>query len=430
MLVSTLYNLVMLLLGALVRLLNLTRAVCLLPKDNKLRKYIQGQQHIMETISQATDCDEPVWVHCASLGEYGVARPLISELRRRSGCKVLLTFFSSTGYEAVTSGKVPTEADVVSYLPLDTRLNAERFVAKVKPRCAIFIISEIWPNLLGVLQRLHVPTYLVSAMVRSSSPALRWYGGCYREWLHRFSHLMVLDEHSKELLQQIGISHVTVTGDPLFDNAVANAQQDYHNAIIERFCSMGRVMIAGSISDDNDIALVSHVANNNRGGRFLLVPHEIHEHSLAKLRHSLKGRAMLYSECTDATDFADVQVLIIDFIGALSRIYRFCSYAYVGGGFTPYLHSLIEATVYGLPVAFGPKIGRKNTPRQLMDLGIGTMVGTAQELDRWYKSLRGNDAALKEIHQKCDDYTRRNSGVTAHVASIIVSDCLTEKSNN
>lgn len=414
----------------LIRLLNATRLVRLLPRDNKTRKFIEGQHGLIDRLDAIAGGERPVWVHCASLGEYGVARPLIEELRRRTGCRVLLTFFSSTGYEALTQGRVPSVADCVSYFPIDSRRGAEAFVRRVNPRAAVFVISELWPNMLRVLQSAGVPAYLVSAMVRADSPVLRWYGGRYRRWLRRFRHIMVLDEHSKELLQGIGIDHVTVTGDPLFDNAVAVSQQAYSNAVIERFCRMGRVMIAGSISDDNDIELVTHVANQNRGGRFLFVPHEIHEHALARLRHGLKGRSLLYSECTPETDLADVQVLIIDFVGALSRIYRFCSYAYVGGGFTPYLHSIIEATVYGLPVAFGPKIGRKQTPRQLMELGIGTVVTSAAELDAWYKSLRGNDEALQTIREKAEAYTQRNSGVTAHVADIIVADGLTAASQS
>lgn len=219
----------------------------------------------------------------------------------------------------------------------------------------------------------------------------------------------------------MGFADVTVTGDPLFDNALSIAQMPYTDDIIERFCSAanGEVLVAGSISDTKDLKIVSSFANTHRHIKCIFVPHEISEEKLNEIKYHLDGWAELYSDCTPETDFSKRQVLIIDFIGALSRIYRYGRWAYVGGGFTPYLHSVIEPVVYGLPVAFGPRIDRKVTPQQMMDLGIGKMVKSAKEFSLWMDYLLSNEHEMGRIKQVATEFANHNGGATKRVVQII-----------
>ena len=394
--------------------------------SQKVLDFIDGRlrKSDYQNLREQTAGKRVVWFHCASLGEYAVARPLMKRLREEDGMFVVLTFFSSTGYNALHNKSADRNcADIILLLPIDTHHNARRFVSAVNPERAVFIISEIWVNHLAELRRRQIPTYLVSAIIRDSSVFFRWYGGLHRKALSTFRHITVLNDESRSNLQRLGYNDVTVCGDPLFDNALAIAGAEYHNDIIENFCQQapGGVFIAGSIHDEQDLELVAAIANRHPEQRCIFVPHEISSKSLNRIRAVLQGRTLAYSECCMQTDLSQVQVLIIDFIGSLSRMYRFCRLAYVGGGFTPFLHSVIEATVYGLPVAFGPCIHRKVTPQQLMQHGIGQLVRTPDDLDEWYTSLVTADGTLKQMHDKALEYSSQNSGAVEAILKIIRS---------
>ncbi len=419
-----LYGIAMSLAKVLLLVANSSRLVRILSEESKIRKFIEGQKDVLEKSEGASPYPpHTIWVHASSLGEYGVARPVIQKLRA-AGHYIVLTFFSSTGYDALTTNSDNRkEVDKVLYLPLDTAHNAKTFIENIRPEKAVFVISELWPNHLRQLKLHNIPTYLISAKVTSRSAAMRWYGHLFRDALRSFSSIMVMDRTSEALLHRKGIHSVVKTGDPLFDNARCVARQDYHDEIIENFCRDNDVFIAGSISDSHDLELVSHVANANPDTRCIFVPHEIREDDLAKVRASVKGRSVLYSECAADTDFAGTQVLVIDFLGALSRIYRFCAYAYVGGGFTHFLHSVIEPVVYGLPVSFGPNIYRKNTPQELIDMGVGRKVTSCEEIEAWFKDVHGNKPLLKRVSHKAIGYSEHNTGAADVVFKIIEGKC-------
>ncbi len=393
----------------------------LLSSNSKLRKSAEGQRHLLERIEKEFvvpgEGTITVWIHAASLGEYGVARPIIKRLKEEHKCCIVLTFFSPTGYEVLH--RYHPEVDYVYYLPLDTRKNACRFLEIIRPQKAVFIISEYWMNYLHELKTKGIRTYLVSAIISRHSPFFRWYGSLFRQSLDAYTHFMVLNETSQSNLRKLGYDNLTITGDPLFDNAIAVASTPWHNPVVDEFAKQGDLFIAGSISDRKDTSLICSLANRHRDIHFIIVPHEICEENLNALKFHLEGNALCYSECDESTDFSNTQVLIIDFLGALAYLYRYGKWAYVGGGFTPYLHSIIEATVYGLPVAFGPKIHRKVTPNELIKRGIGCIVRSPQELERWFATLKGNETALEDIRRTAKEYTRQNSGATSHIIRLL-----------
>lgn len=392
----------------------------LIEKGSKLQRFISSQKNIFQRIENLLNnqCPKPViWIHASSLGEFGVARPIIKHIKENGNYSIFLTFFSPTGVEALENRH--SDVDAVEYLPIDTRQNAKRFMDTINPEKAVFIISEFWPNYLGELKSRNIETYLISGLIKAQSPIFKWYGGIIRRSLSAFTRFMVLDEDSKQNLSTIGLNNVTVVGDPLFDNAMVVATSPYANKIVEAFASQGDLFIAGSISDQKDLSLVSRLANAHRDTRFLVVPHEISEEHLNNIVYHFDGKAVCYHECDENTNFSDTQILIIDFIGALAYLYRYAKWAYVGGGFTPYLHSVIEATVYGVPVAFGPKTERKITPQQLMKLGIGCKVTTYKDLSRWFDGLKANRSELDAIKEKADTYIKKNLGATNEIMSTI-----------
>lgn len=394
--------------------------------SRKIERFARGQKHIVRTIERECQGLDPklptVWFHCSSLGEFGIARPLISQLKGEMPCNVVLTFFSPTGYDALTArGRTPDGPDRVFFLPLDTRSNARRFLDAVNPKCAVFLVSEYWHNFLNELSRRKIPTLLVSAIIRRDSPFFRWYGGIYRSSLRCFSHIFALNNASRGRLKSLGVSNVTVNGDPLFDNARLIADTEWHSSFVERFTASRRTFIAGSIHPGEDLEMTAALANRHRDVPFIIVPHEISEGTLRMLESRLEWGSRRLSQCDETTDFSGVQTLIVDSVGSLAYLYRYGTWAYVGGGFSRLLHSVIEPVVYGLPVAFGPQIFRKVTPLEMIELGIGEKVVDIDGLDDWFSHLKDDERLLADIQSRARTYIKRNAGATPRVVDAIIS---------
>ncbi len=415
-----LYSLVMYLVSAVIALANAVRLPRLLPRQSKLRQFIEGQKGAGATLPPTATV---VWVHAASLGEYGVVRPIMRALRKE-GAYIVLTFFSPTGVTALSNmAAAQRAADKVLYLPIDTPRHARQFVATLRPTRAIVAVSDLWVNHLRALHARQIPTFLVAAKVTPQSAAARWYGALSRYALRLFTTIMVLDDASAAILRQHAITtNVVLVGDPLFDNALLTAQTPFADDIIEAFCHDQRVMIAGSIHDKKDIALVATLVNTFPSDRFLLVPHEVGAAFIATLRGALATDSIIYSSTTAAAA-ATARVLIVDTVGMLARLYRYGAMAYVGGGFTSKLHSIIEPVVYGLPVAFGPRHHRKATPAALISGGIGTVVTTAAELTAWYGALRTDAARRAEIARAATAYSHQQSGATDTIVTLLSPPC-------
>lgn len=403
----------------------LVLAVTALAPDHSSAKFMRfgrGQRHTLHDIineSGTLDRRVPtVWFHCASLGEYGIARPIISQLKRSVPCNVVLTFFSPTGYEALTHRMHTKDSpDRVWYLPLDTRDNCVKFLDAVRPDCAVFMVSEYWHNYLDLLTERDIPALLVSAIIREDGPFFKWYGHLYRKSIKTFRSVYALDTGSVRRLERLGVEKAILNGDPLFDNAVLVSRTPWDNPVIEHFTAGRDTFVAGSIHPGQDLEMTVSVANSNPDIPFIIVPHEISNSILRDIEKGLRGGSIRLSECNAHTDFTGIQSLIVDSVGSLAYLYRYGRWAYVGGGFSRFLHSVVEPVVYGLPVAFGPQIRRKVTPRELEELGIGTRVENAAQLDKWLKNLRTDRSRLKLIRTRARDYVERNSGATPRVVN-------------
>lgn len=308
------------------------------------------------------------------------------------------------------------------YLPWDTPRNARDFIDAVRPEAALFMVSEYWHNYLNELHSRGIPTYLISALIRKDSAFFKWYGGDYRRDLECYKHIFTADMMSLENLHRLGNNRAALCGDPLFDNAASIAASRWNHPVLDSFCGGKSVFIAGSVSDRRDLAMTTHLADDNPDTRFIFVPHDISDRNLRSLSENLANGSLRLSECTPETDFGGVQSLVVDHVGDLPRIYRYGTWAYVGGGFTPYLHSVIEPTVYGLPVSFGPRIERKSTPLRMIELGIGTKVENYEELRDWFAGFRDNMPELERVRTAASRYVQENVGATAEIVSRIEKD--------
>ena len=402
-----LYNICMALYALLIRLAA--------PFNEKARLWCEGRKGLAERLKQAVgNAEHIVWIHSSSLGEFEQGRPIVDYIRANyPGYKILLTFFSPSGYEM---RKNYPNADFVFYIPADARRRVRQFLDVVNPELAIFVKNEFWLNMLAELRRRNIRTYIASAIFRRNSIFFHPLGGIWREALRTFETLFVQNEGSKELLAEIGVESVVVAGDTRFDRVIAIADEAKRVEVIEKFKGDKRLFVAGSTwGPDEEILLP--LINENPDIKFVIAPHEMDEERIERLLREVKGGAVRYTQLPD--DFAEKQVLVLDTIGLLSRVYGSAEWAYIGGGFGAGIHSTLEAAVYGMPVAFGPKYGKFKEACDLIELGAGRSVRSAEELKGWFDELKSDNDYLARLSALAKVYVGQHRGVTEKIIQAI-----------
>ena len=378
------------------------------PWNKKAQLWRDGRKNLFERLRAAVDSSSPiVWVHVASLGEFEQGRPIIEKIKaERPEYKILLTFFSPSGYEI---RKNYQGADYIFYLPLDTPSNAREFLDIVKPQMAVFVKYEYWLNLLAELKKRQIPTYIVSAIFRRDSIFFRSTGKMWREALKSFDMLFVQDENSKKLLAELGHQNVVVAGDTRFDRVAQIAAAAKRIEVIEQFKGDSRLFVAGS-SWGPDEDLIVRLANENPTIKFVVAPHEMEEARMAKIEQNATGGAVRYTKIDG--DIADKQILILDTMGMLSSVYGYADFSYIGGGFGVGIHNTLEAATFGLPIAFGPNYHKFKEARDMIALGGATSITNYEELEKWFSPLRDDANHLAAVSKISKDYTAQNQGAT------------------
>jgi 3-deoxy-D-manno-octulosonic-acid transferase len=318
----------------------------------KAKAFLRGRQGILKNISEslATNQSPVIWLHCASLGEFEQGRPIIESLKQEfPSHKIFLTFFSPSGFEIRKNYSL---ADYVFYLPLDTAANAKKLIQSVKPVLAIFVKYEFWHHYMEQLRTNGIPAISISSKFRKDQLFFQSYGKFYRNILKNFSWFFVQNSESVRLLASIGITNVTQAGDTRFDRVNKIVMNHQPIPIIEKFKNRQKLFVVGSCWNEDLDVLIPFI--NERRLKFIIAPHEISESNITTLEKSLQVRSLRFSAATERT-VDDCDVLIIDNIGMLSKLYRYGEFAYVGGAFGKGLHNILEAACYGVPIFFGNK---------------------------------------------------------------------------
>lgn len=379
----------------------------------KLRKMVQGHRATWQMLRALSGKDTYVWFHAASLGEFEQGRPLMERLRREHPeKKILLTFFSPSGYEV---RKNYDGADLVCYLPFDTPLNARRFVKLARPEAAFFIKYEFWRNYIEVLYKRGIPCYSVSSIFRENQIFFRPYGRGYARCLSRMTHLFVQNETSRRLLEGIGVTNVDVVGDTRFDRVL-----DIRNAakplpLAERFAGCWKVLVAGS-SWPQDEEIIIPYFNKHPNLKLVLAPHVVSEEHLQAIERQLARPALRYSKATPKA-VAEVDCLIIDCYGLLSSIYRYASMAYVGGGFGVGIHNVPEAAVYGVPVIIGPNNKKFREAQALLRCGGCKEIACAADFEQLMDAWLSDKEALATAGKAAGSYIADNAGAADRIFS-------------
>jgi len=376
---------------------------------------VNGRRNIIEVIAGKFVTTHPpiVWVHCSSLGEFEQGRPIIEKLKSRDpDSKILLTFFSPSGYEIRKDFK---GVDWVFYLPMDSRSNAKSFIDIIQPSLVVFVKYDYWYYYLAECKKRKIPLVMISAIFRKEQPFFKWYGPLHRSMLKCFSHFFVQDKESSNLLNSVGITNVTVSGDTRFDRVIEIAENFKPIDEIEKFCSDSQVFVAGS-TWPSDEKIIKEAVTDFPDLKIIIAPHEIHEVHLNQLKQ-IFPQAVLYSQFT--THHSPSNILIIDNIGMLSRLYYYATITYIGGGFDKGIHNTLEAGVYGKPVIFGPNYKKFKEAIGLIEAGGGISVNSSNELSYHLKGLLSDKKELEETSKRSFDFVQQNKGATEKIMNMI-----------
>lgn len=384
--------------------------------NDKVKKMWRGEREAFRVLRNSVDPGSRyVWFHAASLGEFEQGRPIMERLRREHPeLKILLTFFSPSGYEV---RKNYEGADIICYLPLDTYFNARRFLNLVHPEVAFFIKYEFWWNYLHILKRRNVPVYSVSSIFRPNQVFFRWYGRTYSNVLKCFTRFFVQNEVSRQLLAKLGITEVEITGDTRFDRVLQIKSQAKSLPIVEAFRQNYKVFVAGSSWPPDEDIFIKYF-NGRDDWKLIIAPHVIGEDHLQQILSKLKGKAVRYTEATPES-VADAKILIIDCFGLLSSIYGYGHVSYVGGGFGVGIHNVLEAAVWNIPVIFGPNNERFQEAQDLLASDGGHQIDGYQQFESLMNGYIADDSLRKADGDKAAQYVSSKAGATRKILSAV-----------
>jgi 3-deoxy-D-manno-octulosonic-acid transferase len=377
--------------------------------NKKIKLFVRGRKESFSKISGLKNA-KTIWFHVASLGEFEQARPIIEEIRNtHSEYKILVTFFSPSGYEIRKNYNL---ADVVCYLPLDSKSNVREFVKEVNPVMVLFIKYEFWPNLLNELKKKEIKTILVSGILRKNQIFFKYYGGFMRRSLQAFHHFFVQDLTSKELLNSINFSSVTVSGDTRFDRVSKLLSQENTPDFISDFKNNQYTVVAGSTWKEDEELLVNYIINKaSAKEKFIIAPHNINKDAILKLQEALHNKAILFSE-KEGKKLSEYKVLILDTIGILTKIYPAADAAYVGGGLRTGLHNILEPATFGIPIVIGNQYKKFKEAIDLVALKGCISISNQKEFSSIFIKLHADENYRKTVGEKNKQYIQQNLGAT------------------
>ena len=386
-------------------------------RNEKARKWIEGRKDIFKRLQETiTPGERILWFHASSLGEFEQGRPVIESIRKlKPDYKILLTFFSPSGYELRKDYKF---ADYIFYLPLDTKRNAARFIDIVRPEKVFFIKYEFWYNFLTQLKEEDIPTYIFSALFRPSQIFFKPWGKWYLKAIATYEHIFVQNQESFDILHKFGFINVSLSGDTRLDRVGEIADAAPRLDKLEIFCGGQKAIIAGSTWKEDEDLFIPYLNKCQSGQKFVIAPHEVTPQTLERVCSALEKPYAFYSTAT-SEELINAEVLIVDGYGYLVSVYRYGMLAYVGGGFTSGIHSTLEPAAFGLPVIFGPDYQKFQEAHDMLSLGAATCINNYEELETQIDSYRANPEKLQYDSAIARGYVNKNRGASKEIVKYL-----------
>ena len=404
-----LYNFAIFLFGIVIQIMALF--------NHKIKLFVEGRRESFPKLMAAIESkDKTIWIHCASLGEFEQGRPIIEALYKGSHkYKIILTFYSPSGYEVQKDYEF---ADVIAYLPIDSVSNAKKFIEICHPSIAIFVKYEFWPNMLRELKQNVIPTILISGVFRKDQLFFKSYGAWMKNALGAFTHFFVQNKASKQLLERIKFTNVTISGDSRFDRVASILNQDNNLGFLNDFTRDKIVMVSGSTWPNDEDYLIQYInQQQHENVRFIIAPHNINKKEIRKLQKAIYIKTVLFS---DGNPVPEAKVLIIDTVGLLTKIYSYADFAYVGGGFEKEgVHNVLEPAVFGVPLVIGPIYEKFEEAKDLVNLKGCLVANTNIELALLFNTLVAEPDKREKLGKINENYIQKNLGATKIILDYI-----------
>jgi len=397
----------------------IARIIAAVWKDQKTRQWVEGRKNLLQKIEKdlSHENDPVIWFHSASLGEFEQGRPLIEKLKaEQAAYKILITFFSPSGYEVRKNYAL---ADYVYYLPEDTPFNARQFIKLVQPKAAVFIKYEYWYNYMHFLSLSKTPLIFISSIFRPSQAFFQFFGGWFLSHLDKVNHFFVQNELSKALLEEVGITQVSVSGDTRFDRVAQIADQLEENKIVKEFKNGQKLFLGGSTWPEDE-KLIAALADQFPHLKIVIAPHQIEEEHIMQIETLFKN-SIRYTEATH-DGLQHSQVLIINNIGLLSSLYQYADMAMIGGGFGAGIHNTLEAATFGMPIFIGPNYEKFQEAKDLISEGVIQVVQSEEILSKGVELLLEDDGKRIGLSKISKEYIARNTGATQQIYDYLLSN--------
>lgn len=408
---SFLYNILVLVVGFILKLIA--------QFNKKIKLFVDGRKETFSKLENGiSKNDKVIWFHCASLGEFEQGRPILEKLKKKHPTyKFVLTFFSPSGYEIRKDYKV---ADVVCYLPLDSKRNAKKFLNIIQPELVVFVKYEFWPNILKELKIRKIRTILISGIFRESQAFFKWYGSWMRKSLKAFEHFFVQDEDSLDLLKSVDFKNISVSGDTRFDRVYEITKQNNKLNFIEEFKNGHYTLVAGSTWKDDEDLIVDYINNSaSNKEKFIIAPHNINSEAIKELKKSISKKTVLFSE-KQKKDLSNFQVFIIDTVGILTKIYSYADITYVGGGYTKSgVHNVLEPATFGVPIVIGPNYNKFNEAIELVNEEACYTVDNSKKLSVLLRKFFNEKQKRFTAGNKALSYVVEKTGATDKILNYL-----------
>lgn len=388
----------------------------LAPFNERAKLLAQAQQKAWPLLHQANlnPADFTIWFHVSSLGEFEQGKPLMVALKQaKPECKIVVSFFSPSGFLAKQNDPA---VDTFLYLPFESKKNAAAWVQVIKPKIAVWVKYDFWHHYLQALHNQNIPIFLIAAQFRPQQIFFKKGAVFQRSTLALFTHIFCQNKNTQSLLNSFGLNLNSLSGDNRYDRVKDYAAKLESIPFITEFTDHKTTLILGSSYNQEENLLAQFLGSNNSDFKTIIAPHYVNEKHLTEIEKTFLNQTIRYSLVSAQTEWQKYNILILDSIGNLARLYRYGDLAFIGGGFWENgLHNSLEPCAFGMPIGFGPKLKRFPEAQELVSLGVANTIKEQSEFNQWLQSHLENPALRQDKAAKCRKFVAENAGATARV---------------